>query len=244
MRRLAPFLVLSVAFHGAALFSLLHGVRIPVPEPVRLWTAEVQLGAPPQEEPLPQAPPRPSEAPKPPASMVSSRPKATRKTETSPKPQTPRATAEALAEDPREVPPGEGSPASPPSEATEGPPATMETAHLLPGASAQASRPGFDPAALDRFWAEVRGRIAKSQKYPLWARRNNIEGVVVVRFSLTKEGRIQKAEVEKSSGHSVLDEAALEAVLRGDPYPPAPDGVSGGELVGKVPIRFSLQSEP
>lgn len=67
---------------------------------------------------------------------------------------------------------------------------------------------------------------------------------MVVRFSLTREGRIQKAEVEKSSGHSVLDEAALEAVIRGDPYPPAPDGVAGEELVGKVPIRFSLQSEP
>ncbi len=244
MRRLAPFLVLSVALHGAALFSLLHGVRIPVPEPIRLWTAEVQLGPSPLEEPPQQAPPRPPEAPKPHASMDRPRPKATPKVETSPKPQNPPATAEARAEGPREAPSAEEAPASPPSEATEGPPATLETAHLHPGASVQAGRPGFDPAALDRFWAEVRSRIARSQKYPLWARRNNIEGVVVVRFSLTREGRVQKAEVEKSSGHSVLDEAALEAVLQGDPYPPAPDGVSGGELVGKVPIRFSLQSEP
>lgn len=242
MRRLTPFLLLSVALHVATLFSLLHGVQIP--EPVRLWTAEIQLGAPPEKEPAPQAPPMVPAAPKSPVSEDRPRPKARPKMEGPPKPQAPVATAEALAEGTQDGPPLPETSASSLSDASEGPPAPLQTAHLLPGASPQAGRPAFDPAALDRFWAEVRSRIAKNQKYPLWARRNNMEGIVVVRFSLTREGRVQQAEVEKSSGHSILDQAALDAVLQGDPYPSAPDGISGSELVGKVPIRFSLQSEP
>lgn len=243
MRRLVPFLALSVALHFAALFSLLHGVQIP--EPIRLWTAEVQLGALPKEETERETPPRkPTAPPKPPTSEDRVRTRARPKIETPPQSPIPTTRGETPAESPKEVPPSADATASSLSEAGEAPSGPQETAHLLPGASPQAGRPDFDPAALDRFWAEVRSRIARNQKYPLWARRNNIEGVVVVRFALTREGRVQKAEVEKSSGHSVLDEAALEAVLQGDPYPPAPEGVSAGQLVGKVPIRFSLQSEP
>lgn len=242
MKRLVPFVAISIAVHLVALFSLFHGVQIP--KPVRLWSAEVLLGALPREEPERLQPASVPAVPKPAASQDRPRPRAKPKTEELPEPRALPAPAEAVARGPKQESPAPEAAAAPLPGGGEGPPAKTGTAHIGPGDATQAGRPDFDPAALDRFWAEVRSRIAINQQYPLWARRNNIEGVVVVRFSLTKEGRVQKVELEKSSGHSVLDEAAVEAVLRGDPYPPVPEGVSGGELVGKVPIRFSLQSGP
>ena len=97
---------------------------------------------------------------------------------------------------------------------------------------------------LAEFWAMVRSRIEKNQQYPLWAHRNNLEGVVVVRFALTREGPVQQIVLDSSSGHRILDEAALEAVLRGVPYPPLPQGVSLQQLVGRIPVRFSIQDSP
>jgi len=242
MKRLVPFLAISIAVHLVAFFSLLHGVRIP--KPARLWTAEVLLGALPQPEPERLQPASVPAAPKFPAPQHRPRPRAKPKTETPPEPRALPAPTEAEAQGVNQEPSAPEAAAPPPPDAGEVPPAPLQAARLGPGSSTQDAQPDFDPTAVDRFWAEVRSRIAKNQTYPLWARRNNIEGVVVVRFSLTREGRVQKVELEKSSGHSVLDEAAVQAVLQGDPYPPAPEGVSNAQLVGKVPIRFSLQSGP
>lgn len=243
MKRLAPFLALSIAVHLVALFSLFHGIRIQ--KPAQLWTTEVLLGALPRREPEQLQPSSVPAAPKPATLPDRPRPKAKPKAEVPPEPQPLPASPEAGAQSVKqESSASEAAAPPPPSDAGEGPSQPMQEARLGPGVETQAAQPEFDPAAVDRFWAEVRSRIAKNQTYPLWARRNNIEGVVVVRFSLTREGRVQKVELEKSSGHAVLDEAAVEAVLQGDPYPPAPEGVSSGQLVGKVPIRFSLQNGP
>jgi len=243
MKRLVPFLAISIAVHLVALFSLFHGVRIP--KPARLWTAEVLLSALPQPESERLQPANVPAAPKSPtAPQDRPRPRAKHKTEAPPEPRALPAPTEAEAQGVKQESSAPEAAAPPLPDAGEGPPAPLQAARLGPGAATQAAQPDFDPTAVDRFWAEVRNRIAKNQTYPLWARRNNIEGVVVVRFSLTREGRVQKVELEKSSGHSVLDEAAVQAVLQGDPYPPAPEGVSSAQLVGKVPIRFSLQSGP
>jgi len=99
-------------------------------------------------------------------------------------------------------------------------------------------------AELAEFWAMVRSRIEKNQQYPLWAHRNNLEGVVVVRFALTREGLVQQIGLDSSSGHRILDEAALQAVLRGVPYPPPPEGVPQQQLDGRIPVRFSIQDAP
>jgi TonB family protein len=51
--------------------------------------------------------------------------------------------------------------------------------------------------------------------YPKSAKKNGIEGVVIINFLLNKEGFTEDVNIEKSSGHDSLDEAALEAVRNG-----------------------------
>lgn len=75
--------------------------------------------------------------------------------------------------------------------------------------------------------------------YPLVARRRGLEGVVVLAVRVSPSGACLAVEVEKGSGHTVLDEAAVEAVRRWR-FAPAQ---AGGEAVAaevQVPIRFQL----
>jgi len=49
------------------------------------------------------------------------------------------------------------------------------------------------------------------------------QAVVIVRFTILKNGSVQDVEVEESSGLSMLDRAASRAVFLADPMPPLPD---------------------
>ncbi len=50
--------------------------------------------------------------------------------------------------------------------------------------------------------------------YPREAIDRGLEGHVVLLLHLDVDGRIQTAEVASSSGHAILDDAALQAVRR------------------------------
>ena len=76
--------------------------------------------------------------------------------------------------------------------------------------------------------------------YPLAARRMGIQGRVVLNVEVLAEGVAGQINVQQSSGHEVLDQAALEAVKHwrfiaarrgGEPY----------TRWFTVPIQFSLQ---
>lgn len=61
--------------------------------------------------------------------------------------------------------------------------------------------------------------------------------VVIVRFTILKDGAIRDARIEHSSGSSILDRDALRAVVLADPMPPLPHSYSR-DRVG-VHLRFS-----
>lgn len=74
--------------------------------------------------------------------------------------------------------------------------------------------------------------------YPRAARERGWEGRVVLRVAVDADGSVARADIEETSGHPVLDRAALGAVLRwrftaGPGLPPA-------GVVVRVPIAFRL----
>lgn len=77
--------------------------------------------------------------------------------------------------------------------------------------------------------------------YPLKARQNGWEGTVLLRIFVNKDGYPVKVEVEKSSGHTVLDEAALKTVKRWK-FRPAQLGNIPVESYVRVPVRFDLEN--
>lgn len=65
--------------------------------------------------------------------------------------------------------------------------------------------------------------IAEHTSYPIAARREHVEGVVVLRLRLDRAGQVLAVRLSRSSGHSMLDDAALASVrgLTSLPAPPA-----------------------
>lgn len=76
-------------------------------------------------------------------------------------------------------------------------------------------------------------------RYPPQSRRLREQGLVVLRVVIDEQGAASSIEIETSSGHSRLDDAAREAVLRAAFRPYLEDGEPRRALV-LIPIEFAL----
>lgn len=78
--------------------------------------------------------------------------------------------------------------------------------------------------------------------YPRMARRLGIQGVVVLRIYVLKDGSVGRVKVQRSSGFGSLDKSALRTVRSSWRFLPARhDGVTVDSWV-EVPIKFTLDA--
>jgi protein TonB len=77
-------------------------------------------------------------------------------------------------------------------------------------------------------------------EYPAAAIRQGWEGRVLLRLTVGENGRVLAAELVRSSGHAVLDEAAIRAALRDWRLLPARRGTAAVEGIFSTWVRFSL----
>ena len=77
-------------------------------------------------------------------------------------------------------------------------------------------------------------------EYPISARRAGLEGKVMLRLLIDEKGLAQRADIQQSSGHPRLDEAARAAALRAVFKPHVEDG-HPMPVYALVPISFSLK---
>jgi protein TonB len=97
-------------------------------------------------------------------------------------------------------------------------------------------------SALDGYRNAVRMRIDRAKRYPQIAQQRRIEGIAVVAFRLSSDGRLVAGpELVKSSGYGLIDKAALRAVRRGAPYPQYPGEADPAGHAFEVPVRFHLR---
>lgn len=68
-------------------------------------------------------------------------------------------------------------------------------------------------------------KINNKKKYPKRARRGGLTGKVGVRLTLSNSGEIKNVQIYESSGHSVLDKAALSSILKMNPFKPFPEEI-------------------
>lgn len=76
-------------------------------------------------------------------------------------------------------------------------------------------------------------------RYPDSAMKARLQGVAVVAAWIDARGYVTYAEVQRSSGHVLLDEEALRAVADGDFKPAQRDGRLSGSRIS-VPVEFRL----
>jgi protein TonB len=210
-----------IALHVLALWALLQ-VQAVRDQAVQIVPILVDLLAPPAP-PTPPAPPRPPE-PVPQPVIKRQPPPKPRPLPPVPVLSTPEpASAESFA-----VPP------PPPAPAEPAPPAAPVAAP--PPAPAVAAPP---PRVLPD--TAVQYLVPPQVEYPRLSQKRGETGQVLVRaYISTGGGAPQSVEVERSSGHARLDQAALAAVhkARFKPYAEAGRPVEGWAL---IPIRFELE---
>ncbi len=82
------------------------------------------------------------------------------------------------------------------------------------------TRESFDASYLDSWRRKVE-RVG-NLNYPEEARRRELFGSLRLLVVITPEGELQRVQVLKSSGHKVLDDAAVRIVRLAAPYAPFP----------------------
>jgi protein TonB len=127
--------------------------------------------------------------------------------------------------------PGDGTSPSPETGAT--PPPMTSLAPLSPAIQA--------PRKLDYGWltGPLLQRLETFKQYPATARLQRLEGRVVVRIVIREDGHIASAIIAKSSGHSVLDQAALETIRQASPIPLS-QPLEKSFVTMHIPLGYSL----
>ena len=239
--------LLSLALHGGALAAALALARpetaesLPPPAMVVQIVAEA-VGAGPADGASggpPPAPPEARAAAAEAAPPVRTEPKIFEKPRHRPRP-APAATSPAAAT----AAPAAASPASPPR-------AAGDDHHALAGDGREPAATGAGPAAgaagpagtagsagMDAYLAELRRSIQRHLVYPPAARRLGLSGLVLVRFRLAADGRVDMASLAVTGGSDddILRRGAVDTIRRLPPPPPPPQGAMGIE----VPVNFTL----
>jgi len=88
------------------------------------------------------------------------------------------------------------------------------------------------------FIDELYEMLDKNKKYPRMAKRRHLEGICCVGFTLCKDGTIKDIVLTRSSGHKILDKAALKLIESLKSYKPIPETVSKVSLNLEIPIKY------
>ncbi|HPJ66585.1 MAG TPA: energy transducer TonB [Desulfobacteraceae bacterium] len=82
-------------------------------------------------------------------------------------------------------------------------------------------------------------KINPPPEYPLSARRRGYQGTVILEVLVDRHGRVKDQRISESSGHDVLDRAAVSSVENWV-FEPGIRGDEKTEMWVKIPIRFQL----
>jgi TonB family protein len=100
---------------------------------------------------------------------------------------------------------------------------------------------GENSQALRQFLTTVRRKIESKKRYPISARNSGIEGRSEVRMTILKDGKLEKAEIIKSSGNEILDNAALESIHNAIPFPPIPAELKRERIEMSIYLIFNME---
>ena len=90
------------------------------------------------------------------------------------------------------------------------------------------------PAASQRYVERAQRQLSNVLAYPAEAVNRGLEGDVHLLIKLTDDGTVEEVSVASSSGHVILDDAAVKAAYRTGKF-----GAGPRELI--LPISFRLQ---
>lgn len=80
-----------------------------------------------------------------------------------------------------------------------------------------------------------------NDSYPIEAQKQNLQGKVIIEFTITRLGEITNVKLNQSSGRSVLDTAAIDAIKNIQGLPPFPESITQPEINQTVPLEYVMR---
>lgn len=120
------------------------------------------------------------------------------------------------------------------------PPEKVEQAR--PPAPVTAERVKGGAPRIEPSWQTILvRRLQHYKRYPKEAQARNEQGVVLLNFSLDRNGHVLAHSIARSSGYAALDEEVMAMIMRAEPLPSFPASMPQAQLDLTVPIRFSIR---
>jgi len=86
----------------------------------------------------------------------------------------------------------------------------------------------------------IKRKIQENKRYPYQAKKEHIEGVVELQFTIDKNGFLKNVNIIKTSGYKILDDEALATINRSAPYPSISDKINIERLDLQVKLIFKI----
>ena len=104
---------------------------------------------------------------------------------------------------------------------------------------AQKPRPKFD---LRAYGKQIHQMVIQHRRYPRAARRLGLEGKVLVKIAILRDGSLaQEPIIYRSSGQKVLDKEAIRMVRAATPLLPLPNEFEKESASLVIPVQFHLR---
>ena len=113
---------------------------------------------------------------------------------------------------------------------------------MPPPAPRTAQRVKGGAPAVDPSWqADLVRQLQRFKRYPPEAQSRSEQGVVLLGFTLDRNGHVLSQRIARSSGYADLDNEVTAMISRAQPLPPFPASMTQSSIDLTVPIRFSLR---
>ncbi len=90
------------------------------------------------------------------------------------------------------------------------------------------------------YYINLKRKIELVWEYPYLARESGLQGRLLMRFVINRDGSLAEAKVLRSSGFALLDQEALRAVHDASPFPPLPARMESDRLVVNATFEYVL----
>jgi periplasmic protein TonB len=86
----------------------------------------------------------------------------------------------------------------------------------------------------------LEAQIQRALRYPGLAQARRQQGVVLLHFTMDREGNVLTADIRKSSDFVLLDQESLDLIHRAEPLAKPPPEAPGDPIELTVPVLFHL----